>query len=392
MKLLANMLSVIFAAGMFLAFLKFTQNASAGLLAPDALSASEMALNPTGDAYEISLDASGNLWVSDYSAGELWKVSPAGNTYSVYPVSGTPSDAHADSSGKIWWANTFNSQISRLSPTLNVVETWDVPGSAQLYGLQVESTEKIWVNDAGFPYIYQLNLSTNQLCTYTISLDWTSGYILYQNGEVWAGDSDYGRIYRLSPALNQLTYWQLPAGSEPEGLAFDSSGNVWWSNYNVGILDRLTVTPAPATDLLSRFSLPRGTAPEMIAWDGSYMWYGETSQTAVGRLDPQGASKTDVPLTPQTAPITPQCEPIKASEPVGVSPTTDTISFTNSTYPVLYNAGGWAIYRLPNLAVPWGLVYREDDLWLVDTGRQVLIKFSKVPVNEISVYLPLVVK
>jgi len=391
MKLLANMLSVIFAAGMFLAFLKFTQNASAGLLAPDALSASEMELNPTGDAYEISLDTSGNLWVSDYSAGELWKVSPASNTYSVYPVSGTPSDAHADSSGKIWWANTFNSQISRLSPVTNTVETWDVPGSAQLYGLQVESPQKIWVNDADFPYIYQLDLSSSQLCTYTIPLDWTSGYILYRNGQVWSGDSENGRMYRLSPApLNQITFWQLPTGSKPEGMAFDSSGNIWWSNYNIGILDRLN--PTTGTGLLSRFLLPRGTSPEMIAWDGSYMWYGENSQTAVGRLDPLVASKTDIPLTSQTDPITPQCVPIQASEPVGVTPTPGTISFVNNSYPVLQNSGGWAIYELPDLAVPWGIVYREDYLWLVDTGRQMLIKFSNAHIDEIPVYLPLVVK
>src|SRR4030042_1800127 len=78
------------------------------------LSAQEMPLNNLGVAYELHADTSNNLWITDYFAGQLWKVNAAGTIYTIYPVGATfPSDANPDASGNVWWlgGSTF------LTPT-----------------------------------------------------------------------------------------------------------------------------------------------------------------------------------------------------------------------------------------------------------------------------------
>jgi streptogramin lyase len=374
MKPLAILLTLLSAAGVILALFKFTENARANVQGPIALAVSEMNLNPDGNAYEVSLDGSGDLWISDYTAGELWQVDPARGVYTTFPVSGTPGDAQPDENGKIWWVDTENFQIRRLSPDLNLMDQWDIPGSSKLYGLRVETPEKIWATDASLPYLYGLNLTSSQVCTYTIPDEGSSGYLVLDNGQIWSGDWINERIYRLDPGLNQYTFWQLPAGSVPEGLAFGPSGNIWWSSFNQGILDRLD----PGTGQLSRYNIPEGTLPEMIAWINGSLWYGEDSLGTIGLLDPLEASFTPITLTKQILPVTPQCGGIQASKPVAITPITGTATFNPNTYPVLVDALGWTIYQLPDKASPWGIIHRERDAWLVDSNRQVLVK---IPIN-----------
>ena len=54
------------------------------------LPGNEMELNFNGIPYELHADASGNLWISDYWAGEIWKVNAGGTAYSVYGVGSIP--------------------------------------------------------------------------------------------------------------------------------------------------------------------------------------------------------------------------------------------------------------------------------------------------------------
>ncbi len=392
MRPLAILFSALGAVLLLLATLQWVEHASAGVQAANDLVVQEMSLNPGGDAYEVSLDGSGSLWISDYTARELWQVSPASGVYTIYPGLGTPNDARADASGFVWWADTEHNRLSRLSPVSDEVVSWVIPGSSQLYGLQVETPEKIWVTDAALPYVYRLDLSSAQLCTYTIPQAGASGYLVSQNGQFWSGDWSNERVYRLDPDLGQLVYWQLPAGHIPEGLAFDASGCLWWSNLGLPILERLD----PDTSLVTRYTLPKGSLPEMIAWRDGLLWYGEHALRSIGQLSPAAPSSASFTLISETLPIAPQCASILAAPPVHVTPSTGATSFVTNTYPITTASGGWTIYQLPELAAPWGITFREGDAWFVDTGRQALVRVTNVFTNTLPdqwpIYLPLLRK
>ena len=372
MKPFAILLPLLSAAGLLLAFFYVTGSARAIVLDSGDLVVSEMSLNPSGNAYEVSQDDSGDLWISDYTAGELWQVNAAGDAYTTYPVGGNPSDARPDTSGKIWWVDTKNGRIGRLTPDLNVMERWNLPGSSKLYGLRVETAQKIWATDAALPTLYRLDLAANQVCTYTLPDSGSSGYLTLNNGQVWSGDWVNERIYRLDPKLKQYTYWQLPTGGIPEGLIFDPSGNLWWSNFEQGILDRLD----PQTGALARYSIPEGSSPEMLVWAGETLWYSERSLGTIGRLNPGEASAISETLTSQTLPVTPQCGSVQASGPTHLNPTTGSPASQTKTYPTLVSLPGWTIYQLPANALPWGITYRGGNVWVVDANRHVLVKFA----------------
>ena len=388
MRSIAIPLSLLLALGLLGAFIHFTGIASASTQAD--LNALEMDLANGGGAYEIDLDLNGNLWISEYVNKELWQVNPATEVYTIYPLSGTPSDAHVDSNGNIWWADTENFRISRLSPSpANGITSWEFPFSGDLYGLEVESAEKIWVSDVGigYPYLYLLDLSYPRVCTYTLPMDGSAGYLLFQDGALWFGDSENARVYRLGPDFTQYTYWQLPALSVPEGLTFDSYGNLWLAISIFGKLDRLEVDPNTDNGVLSRFSIPTGNGflPEMVASIGGYLWYGELGVGTLGRLDPDLASHTTSNLTGMQLPAASDCSPIQPSGPVTVHPTSDPAAFTSNLYTTRIDSAGWLIYDLPDGSWPWGIAYRDGDAWIVDNARQKLIHVPDVPIKPTQI-------
>lgn len=347
---------------------------SGSALAPQDLQVSEFNLNPGGGAYEANLDLNGNLWISEFMAGELWQINPANSTYKIYRVKGSPSDAHADSYGMIWWADSDNGKIGWLSPSAKIMETWTIPGSSSLYGLAIENPQAIWVTDADLSSLHRLNISSKQLCTYTLPSGGSSDYLIYRGGKIWAGDTVNGGIYQLDPALNQYTYWQLPAGSSPEGLTFDDFGNLWWSHALSAFIDRLN----PRTGLLFRYTPPVDSLPVMVAWFGGYLWYSDQLVSSLGRLDPAAATPSRLTLIPTAQSLIPQCSSIHSDGAVGVTTSSGVISYTAYSYPALADSNGWRIHQMPEVAMPWGVVYREGEMWFVDNGRQKLVRVPNV--------------
>ena len=64
------------------------------------MDAQEAALNPNGYVHELYRDPQGKLWISDYLVGEIWRVDPDTNAYTVYENLLGASDGRTDSGGR----------------------------------------------------------------------------------------------------------------------------------------------------------------------------------------------------------------------------------------------------------------------------------------------------
>lgn len=330
----------------------------------------EMPLNPDGFAYEVHPDAQGNLWVSEYDLGELWRVDAGGGAYTVYKVGGNPGDARPDNSGGVWWVDgTF---LHRLNIADRTTQAWQVTGSGALYGLAIDSQGRVWAadTDPSLPNLYSFTEGNRQACTYPLP-DGGQGYYPAADGtKIWLGDTVNGRLLRLGYGQTVIDWWQLPPGSSPQDVIVDASGNAWYADPNLGQIGRL----APGTSQLTTYPLPVGSQPNMLAAADGKIWYTEILQSSAGLLDPSVATGSTQSADTASPTVTPTCTTLPEASPGAAAASPGTQDWSPVDYATLINANGWTIYQLPTGAFPWGITV-TDSVYLVDSTHRVLANF-----------------
>jgi streptogramin lyase len=331
------------------------------------LAGSEAGLNPNGRAFEINPDDIGILWITDSKASEVWGVDPSSGAYTVFPVGGSPIDAHR-SGDWLWWADFNTNALGRVNTSTSAFSLWQVPGAINFSGTNLDTQGRLYVTDSTNPNLYRLDPAQAELCTF--ALPGTGYYIVRDADYLWLASNTV--IMRLQISNNSLTTWSLPVGSSPLGLAVDVLGNLWYADDSKVVIAQLD----PNTNQLTSYAIPNGGPPRMVAIQSGFIWYTtEQSPANIGRLDPLAASHTVFNPTVQSPTINPVCNPISPSSTGTLTSTTGNLSWTNSTYPTILNTGGWKIYQAPVGSIPWGITLPALG-YVVDLGRQELIRFT----------------
>lgn len=364
-------------------FLSLTPGLSRASSPLAGLSAQETPLDPAGAAYEVNPDSQGILWVSDSAAGEIRRVDPSDGGYTIYHVGGLPSDARSDGAGMLWWADTASGKVGRLTTADGKASLWTIPGSSGVYGTALDGSGRLWVTDNSLSFLYRLSLSASEVCTYTLPMIAASDYLVAAGSQVWLEDRVNGQIGRLNVNTSTFTWWSLPSGSRPTGLALDGQGNLWWADPLQGELARL----APGSNRVTRYTQSAVQNPTMLALSDGRVWY--TDQTRVGVLDPSLFSGSTLTITPYNQVSPPSCATLAPPSQRTITPATGQAVWASVTYPLLSSRTGWQVFQLPQGATAWGIAALES-VWLVDQGRQVLAKLPKE--TESRVYLPLVLR
>jgi streptogramin lyase len=332
------------------------------------ITAQEGELNPDGGAFEINIDQAGNLWISDFFVDEVWQVNPANGTFTIFQGMLSPSDARPDSGGHVWWGGGSDNQFGRLDPANGQATWWTLPDDVTLFGTQFDANGDFWVVSSFDTTLYRFNPTTSQLCTYQIPNNGSADYPLAHAGNIWLGDLVNGQLHKLNPLAGSYTSYKLPTDSTPEGLTIEEDGDIWWADPNLAQLARFE----PDIASLTQYTVPVGLLPQMVTDLSSQIWYSEHGDGAIGRLDPTVALSTTSVLTATPSVATPSCNTISPSLNATLTITTGVMSFSNQTYSTIVDSDGWTVYQLPDGALPWGVVGEQDQVWFVDTGRQVL--------------------
>lgn len=345
----------------------------------------ELPLAEGGLAYEINPDPQGLLWISDYSAGEIWRIDPAGGSAAVYAVGGGPSDAHHDGAGMLWWGDADIGEIKRMPVAGGNITSTTVTAASGFYGSGMDGSGRLWLTDITLPKLYSLDTQTDDQCTYTLPDLMTSDYLVASGDFVWMGDKANGRIARLQISTNDFITWNLDSGASPEGLALENPERLWWVDYyleEVGVLDATAKT-------VTTYTLPVQGFPRMISLRQGLAWF-SLENAGFGVLDPAAAEGTSRPVEPQPGKLFPDpgsC--LKGTESVtgSANPVPLQTNWAEVVFPTLYRGGGWTIYELEAGAKPWGIAALEET-WVVDQGRQKLVRTRQ----SYPVYLPMIQK
>ncbi len=225
-----------------------TGQAASLVLGQSSFTTRTMATSKTGlsDASGIALDSSGNVWVADagnnrvleFVKGTGFKNGQAASlvlgqssyTSNAPATSATgmygPSDITFDSSGNLWVADYFNNRVLEF-----------VKGA----GFKSDEAASIVLG--------QLSMTTNTAATTPTGMYYPDALSFGPAGNLWVSDEVNNRVLQFtkgpgftdgeaaSIVLGQPSFFSNTAATSatgmnlPEGLAIDSSGNVWASDY-----------------------------------------------------------------------------------------------------------------------------------------------------------------
>jgi streptogramin lyase len=202
-----------------------------------------------GYANNIVSDNAGDVFVANYSAGEIYEISPSGsvsNFAAVPHVWGLTSDA----SGNLYAADYSDGIIYKITPS-GVMTSIDSGGAFEsIYGLAVDASGNVYFSDCGgtinevTPAGVETTFATNA---------GGCGLVIDTSGALFSTDGT-STLYEITPAGVVIT---LSTNlTTPYGLTISSAGNLYTVNYDTGEIDEITPAGVVST------ALPAGSFPD----------------------------------------------------------------------------------------------------------------------------------
>ena len=210
----------------------------------------------------LARDLDGNLYVADYFNLRLRKVTPAGVVTTVATFTDYPIGVALDSTGNIYVS--FNTVIAKVTQTGVVTTLAGTPGqtgnsdgtgaAARFYGvfsLAMDRADNLYATDWANNRVCKITLAGE--VTTVVSSIYCTGLTVDGSGNLYVGNGSLRRIEKVTPAGVRSTVagsgtagfadglgTAASFGTEIMGLAFDSAGNLYATDFTNFLIRKLT--------------------------------------------------------------------------------------------------------------------------------------------------------
>jgi len=225
---------------------------------------------------DVKVDAAGNIYVADTGKNRIRKIAPNGTQTTVAAAAGLnqPSGVAVDITGNLYIADTGNRRVLKVDAAGNIVTLANVAASGPLT-LEKSGSLLFPVSTAAevdrlrpdgmlLPVAGSGELDDPNSNARVEEINHPAAAVSDASGSIYVADADKHVIQRTS------FHCAISAGGgsqlqQPEGLAFDSQGNLFIADAAAGAIWRAVPTPAPAeespTPHLQLFRPVRSAAP-----------------------------------------------------------------------------------------------------------------------------------
>lgn len=230
--------------------------------------------------YGMAVDGTGDVWVCQYGAGTVSRVSSAGAVLGTYGCGAAPVAVAIDGGGTVWVANETAGTVTRLSPAGETLSTTAV--GATPAGIAFDAAGRAYVSGFGAGTVTQLAPDGAVLSSFSAGCLNPAGLLVDASDVVWVAQHDLNRVARFSPTGALLS--GTAVGTGPSALARGANGEVWAANYGSGEVSRLS----SAGGLLGTYAC--NASPRALAFDlNGALWVANGTLAKLTRLSAVGA-------------------------------------------------------------------------------------------------------
>ena len=226
----------------------------------------------------IAIDASNNLYVTNFSNSTISKITPAGTVtqaWATLAANTYPYGIAIDASGNLYTANRGPKTISKITPSGDgtsgsVIQTWANLGGNEAYTIAIDASGNVYA-----PYVSGNKIAkiTPNGATGTVNTAWVtlaSGAFPYSisfdaAGNLYSANSN-NTISKITPAGVVTQAWAtLAASSNPQFMVFDLTGNMYVSCWGTSTVSKIN-TSGSVTNV---WSVGTSVWPAGIVLDGA---------------------------------------------------------------------------------------------------------------------------
>jgi len=159
------------------------------------------AFNNSFGGYGGLVDGNGVLWSSSLYDNVVVKHDPASNVTTNINLSRYSYGMGLDNNGKLWVSNWTYNTVQRIDPVTNVIEGTFATGSSSLRGVAVTPDNDIWIAASGSGGVVRLN-NDGSVQSFIATGSTPTGVAVDSNGKVWVTNYDSNTVSRIDPAAN----------------------------------------------------------------------------------------------------------------------------------------------------------------------------------------------
>ena len=212
--------------------------------------------------YQLAIDASGNVWVTNGSTSTVAEFTNSGSLVSVFSQSTNgivePTGIAIDLSGDAWVSNFVLSSVSEIAAN----------------GTNLSGT-----NGYRYPALANGLTSPN-----AIAID--------ASGDAWVANQQGTNLIELSPSganISGTNGYRGTGLNNPYALAFDAAGNIWTANYGSNTVTKL-VPSGNGTDTSTQYAVGGINQPYGVAIDSTGNIWVANRNNSVSELSSSGTA------------------------------------------------------------------------------------------------------
>jgi hypothetical protein len=236
---------------------------------------------PTG----IAFDGTGNLFVADYNAYKVTKITPSlVQTTFISTLNASPQQIAFDASGNLWIAGSgsFGNEITKTT-TAGVTTSYTATNSP--YGVAIDAAGNVYYSEANSGNIKKIT-TAGITSTFVTGLTTPNGLTFDKAGNLIVADKLDGAIKKISPSGVIST--MISGMSNPANVVYAPNGDLYIST---GSQNRIFRFPAGGVDgdqiQFIRFNTDYDTPAQMAFYNGAlYVSTGSSTKKIIKITDP----------------------------------------------------------------------------------------------------------
>ncbi|MDA8136643.1 MAG: PEP-CTERM sorting domain-containing protein [Desulfobacteraceae bacterium] len=191
----------------------------------------------------VAVDANNDVWVGGYNNKQFQLYDGDSGT----PVAGSGNSFNAgaggygavvDGNGVVWSAGLNYNSLVKHDPATNTTQI--IANGRYSYGMGIDNNGKLWVSNWTDNTVQRIDTATGVVEGTFAAYSGMRGVAVTPDNDIWVAASYSNGVMRMNNDGSIQTF--IPTGDHPTGVAVDSNGKVWVTNYNASTVSRIDPT------------------------------------------------------------------------------------------------------------------------------------------------------